>query len=509
MSQLLTDTGIVIRPDPTRVLARFYVPGREDLAPGKSRAGGVVDRVLALDEPEVRAALQDVERRFGPRHRDLDGMLRDHASRVLSRVDPQLAITDERLRLLGAVFTREDAIEGAALCNPSIVPHPQQRSDGAVDFVIGVRCIGEGHRSSIGFRTGSVRDDGSVTIDEPGSYPETAEHVGLNLGSVLRQRSAELGDEQENVAFVLDALPDEFDDDQLEERIGQLVADSASRSHIAETIAHLRASSTSSYRAEFHGAVALSDRVLWPYAPAESNGMEDARFVRFVDDDGAVTYYATYTAFNGTSIAQHLLATTDFRTFRSSPLTGPGAIGKGLALFPRRIGGRFMALGRPDRETNEIAVSDDMTSWIDPRPFQVPERAWEAVQLGNCGSPIETDDGWLVLTHGVGPMRTYCLGALLLDLDDPTIVLARTDGPVLVPAGDRWQGYVPNVVYTCGWMAHGDLLVVPYGMADQSIAIATGSVRELIASMRRVERDQCIGSHTPRRRRGDHDSGAA
>lgn len=488
MNHLLTDTGIVIRPDATRVLARFYVPGREDLAPGASRAGGVVDRVLALDEVDVKAAITDVEATFSSRHRDLDGMLHRHAAKVLSRVDPLAGISDDRVRLLGSVFTREDSIEGAALCNPSIVPHPIQPTDGAIDFVLGVRCIGEGHRSSIGFRTGTVHADGSVTLDVPGRFPETATHVGLNLRSVLRDRSAELGDELENVTFVLDALPEEFDDEELEARLTELVADGASRSNIGQTIAHLRASSTSIYRAEFDESVELSERVLWPYSPAESNGMEDARFVRFVDDDGSVTYYATYTAFDGSHIAQHLLATADFATFRSSPLTGPGAVGKGLALFPRRIGGRYMALGRPDRETNEIAVSDDLTSWVDPKPFQVPEHAWEAVQLGNCGSPIETAEGWLVLTHGVGPMRTYCLGALLLDLDDPSIVLARSKDPVLTPEGDRWRGYVPNVVYTCGMMAHGDVLVVPYGMADQSIAIATGSVTELIASMERIAR---------------------
>jgi predicted GH43/DUF377 family glycosyl hydrolase len=487
MTVALKDTGIVLRADTNRVLARFFVPGREDLAPGASRAGGVVDRVLALTEDQVERALDLVMDKAGPHHRSLETILSKHASMLESRVDGSVKLTPARVLLLGATFTREDSLEGAALCNPSIVPHPQQPHDGATDFVLSVRGIGEGHRSSIGFRTGTVRDDGTVTLHTPGPYPETAiEHTGVHRRSVFLAQFTEQGNDPENIQFILDGLDDLFDDDQLEERISLLMADKASRSNTAATVRDVRALAASGYRADFSEESELSERVLWPHSPAESHGLEDARFVRFTEDNGKATYYATYTAFDGFHIQQHMLDTKDFRTFRSAPMTGAAAVGKGLALFPRRVHGRFLALTRSDRESNEIASSDDPRHWPDQQSIQVPERSWEMVQLGNCGSPIETELGWLVLTHGVGPMRTYSLGAILLDLDNPTRMIARTDSPILSPEGERTGGYVPNVVYTCGSMAHGDTLVLPYGVGDQAIAIATLSISALLKAMRRV-----------------------
>ena len=487
MTVALTPTGIVLRSDVNRVLARFFVPGREDLAPGASRAGGVVDRVLALTEEQVEQALDLVRDKAGPHHRCLEDVLRAHAAMVVSRVDPAVELSDARVLLLGATFTREDSLEGAALCNPSIVPHPVQPRDGSLDFVLSVRGIGEGHRSSIGFRTGTVRDDGTVTLDAPGPFPEVAiDHTGVHRRSVFQAQLTERGSEPENIQFILDGLDDMFDDDQLEDRIALLMADEASRSNTAASVKDVRTLAASGYRAEFSKESQLSERVLWPHSPAESHGLEDARFVRFTEDNGKATYYATYTAFDGFHIQQHMLDTKDFQTFRSAPLTGAAAVGKGLALFPRRVHGKFLALTRSDRESNEIASSDDPRHWPDQQSIQVPERFWEMVQLGNCGSPIETELGWLVLTHGVGPMRTYSLGAILLDLDDPTRLIGRTDEPILSPERDRLGGYVPNVVYTCGSMAHGDTLVVPYGVGDQAIAIATLSINALLRAMRRV-----------------------
>ena len=234
---------------------------------------------------------------------------------------------------------------------------------------------------------------------------------------------------------------------------------------------------------EFPERTQLSERVLWPHAAAERHGMEDARFVRFVDDGGEVEYHATYTAFDGSDTTIQLLSTTDFASFAISPTAGVAARGKGLAIFPRKVGGRYVALSRSDRETNEIASSDDLHCWGEPRTIQAPERPWELLQLGNCGSPIETDEGWLVLTHGVGAMRTYAVGAVLLDLDDPSRVLRRTSTPLLSPGLERRQGYVPNVVYSCGAFVDGDLLVVPYGVGDQWIAVAKVPVRRLLDSM--------------------------
>ena len=253
--------------------------------------------------------------------------------------------------------------------------------------------------------------------------------------------------------------------------------------HTVTTIEHLRGLARSSYSLTFPETLQVSERVLWPYCPAERDGMEDARFVRFTEDDGTVAYYGTYTAFDGVHIAQHVLVTQDFLSFAASPMAGAGAIGKGLALFPRKVNGRYAALSRSDRETNAIAFSDDIRCWTDPQLIQSPNQPWEILQLGNCGSPIETERGWLVLTHGVGAMRTYAIGAILLDLDDPSLVIAVTLQPILWPGTDQRDGYVPNVMYSCGGFAHGDLLVLPYGVGDQTIEFATMSITTLLDSM--------------------------
>jgi predicted GH43/DUF377 family glycosyl hydrolase len=479
----VVETGIVLRPDPGRVIGRFFVPGREDVGPGESRAGTVIERILGLDEREVEQAVDDLDRRFGTRHRDLHAMFRAHADMATTRLDPAFELSAARQLFLGASFTHEYAIEGAALCNPSAVLLPDQTGPDAT-FVMSVRGIGEGHISSIGFRTGTVTAAGVVTIDPPGGCAQMAAATPVDHDrGVFRARLAELDDRGENSAYALDALPAYFDDADLELRIGALAADSATRRHTDTTIDHLRSLARSSYRATFPPSSELSERVLWPQSPAERHGMEDARFVRFVDGSGAPTWYATYTAFDGAHIGQHLLETTDFRTFTASPMAGAAAIGKGLALFPRRIRGCYAALTRADRETNAVAYSHDLRCWQQTATIQVPERQWEILQLGNCGSPIETDAGWLVLTHGVGPMRTYSLSAILLDLDEPERVVARSDFPILSPEIGHQDGYVPNVVYTCGAFTHGDVLVLPYALADQTISIATLSVTQLLGSM--------------------------
>jgi predicted GH43/DUF377 family glycosyl hydrolase len=301
---------------------------------------------------------------------------------------------------------------------------------------------------------------------------------------VFNAKLAEL-DDREIAAYVIDALPPIFDNAALDDRIEALAPEIATRRLASTTIDHLRSVARSSYLAVFPNSSDLSERVLWPQSPAEAHGMEDARFVRFTGDDGSSIYYATYTAFDGVHIAQHLLETTDFERFTASPVGGDAAVGKGLALFPRKVGGRFFALTRSDRETNAIAFSDDLHFWNAADVIQIPDEPWEILQLGNCGSPIETDAGWLVLTHGVGPMRTYSLGAILLNLDEPHRVLARSAEPIISPIAGRRDGYVPNVIYSCGAFAHDDTLVIPYGIADQSISIATLSISDLLGTMRR------------------------
>ena len=472
---------IEIAPDHARVIVRLFVPGHEDVGPGDSRAGAVLERILQLDEQDVERSLLDVDRRFVHRHRDLHGTFERHALEVSSHVHPDATMSDARRLLIGATFTHEYSIEGAALCNPSVVLLPGTGDDGSHSFVMSVRGIGEGHRSSIGFRTGLVSTDGAATLDPPGPFPATTSALpGVHHRSVFHMHLHHLGDDHENAAFVLDALDDVFTTDALHERMAALQDERATRRNTVRTADHLGRLARSSYRLAFDPSTALSERVLWPQTPVESHGMEDARFVRFVDDDGGTTYYATYTAFDGTHIAQHLLRTDDFREFEVSPMAGPAARGKGLALFPRRIGGRYVALTRSDRESNEVAFSDDIRCWQDSTLVQAPTRSWEVMQLGNCGSPIETERGWLVLTHGVGAMRTYSLGAILLDLDDPTIVLASSAEPIVTADERHRDGYVPNVVYTCGATAVGDTLLLPYGCGDQTIMITTRSLSAVL-----------------------------
>lgn len=472
--------------NPARVITQLFVPGQEGFEIQESRAGAVLKRILALTEDDVRSALDDVIVRFDGRHRDLAGTFRQHARELADRLDPGIRLSDARMLLLGATFTSEYAIEGAALCNPSMVAHPDQRGTaaGSLRFVMSVRGIGEGHRSSIGFRTGVVDAAGRATFDEPAPFATKGTVSGALLdAAVFRGELGQLGNAAEATNYVFDALGDRFTRSDLDERLDNLRAHLSTRGHAARTVGLIRTIAARFYSVEFPYNVTLSERVLWPAMEAEQAGMEDARFVRFIDDDGAVTYYATYTAYSGSHISQQLLETTDFRSFTSGPLVGKAAANKGLALFPRRIRGRYAAMSRSDRETNTVALSDDLSVWPSASPCQKPVESWEALQLGNCGPPIETDAGWLVLTHGVGPMRTYSIGAILLDIDDPTRVIGRLRRPLLGPAPDEQNGYVPNVVYSCGALVHADTLVIPYGIADGDVGIATAPLRQLLATL--------------------------
>lgn len=483
----VVDTGIALEPDPARGIVRFFAPGRDDAGPGDSRAEPVKERILALSDAEVDEAVASVDARFSDRHAGLAQTYERHALLAGGRDGAWAGASSARRRLLGATFTREYSIEAAAVCNPSIVARPDQPANGDVAFVLSVRCIGEGHRSSVGFRTGTVARDGRVRIEPPGRQPRAGTAIpGLHHRSVLRGALAALGDDHENAAFVLDGLPDRFTDEQLEQRITALADASVTRRHTSRTIGNLELLRRCSYRVRFPPTSELSERVLWPQSPLESHGMEDVRFVE-VTDGSAPRYCATYTAYDGADISQQLLTTADFETFDVSPMAGAAAQGKGLALFPRRVDGRFVALSRADRETNSIAYSDDLRRWDSATTIQAPRRAWEAIQLGNCGAPIETPKGWLVLTHGVGPMRTYSIGALVLDLLEPHRVVAVLDRPLLSPPADGRGGYVPNVVYTCGALAVGDTLVLPYGVGDRTIAVATLSIDALLAAMDRID----------------------
>ncbi|HEX3827977.1 MAG TPA: glycoside hydrolase family 130 protein [Sporichthyaceae bacterium] len=483
---MITRSDVILRADPSRVLARLFVPGHELPTETESRATGVLSRILTLPEEAVRATLEHVRTQYLGRHRDLPGILRANYDRIAHRVPSGDPLTDERKALLGATFTNEYSIEGAALFNPSLVRHPDQNDlpAGAVRFVMSLRAVGEGHISSIEFRTGVWGPGHTLRLDDPGPHVEQGGIARTRHDrDVFADRLQEEGADTESARYLVSQLAAEFDYADLESALHALDGQQVTRHGAAHTGEISRSLVRNSYRVVFATESTLSERVLWPYGPAEAHGLEDARFVRFVDDDGAVRYLATYTAFDGQHVVPQLIATTDFREFAISQFAGPGAKNKGMALFPRRVAGRYFALSRWDRENCSIAVSEDGRRWEDGPQVYEPREPWELIQTGNCGSPLETDAGWLVLTHAVGPMREYCLGALLLDLDDPTKVLGRLRDPLMRPAEDERNGYVPNVVYSCGGMIHEGVLLLPYGVSDASVRFAFFDVAELIAGL--------------------------
>ncbi|OBB60064.1 glycosidase [Mycobacterium sp. 852013-51886_SCH5428379] len=483
---LATRSPVRLSADPSRVITKLFVPGQDGFERHNSRAGAVLTRTLVLGEEEVQDSLTDVFTRFDGRHRDLTGTFTRHARELADRLDPAAIRSESRMLLLGAMFTSEYAIEGAALCNPSMVAHPDQSGlpAGAARFVMSVRGIGEGHCSSIGFRTGIVGAAGDVVIDDAAPFATVGTTSSTLLDAeVFRSELARLNDNGEAADYVLGAVGARFTRADLGEQLDRLQTNLTTREHAQSTIARIREIADRTYGIEFSSQTDLSERVLWPAMSAEAVGMEDARFVRFVEDDGSVRYCATYTAYSGSVISQQLLATTDFRSFTSTPMVGRAAANKGLGLFPRRIGGRYAAMSRSDRESNSVAFSDHLSVWQTSEPCQRPTRSWETLQLGNCGPPIETEAGWLVLTHGVGPMRTYRIGAILLDRDDPTRVLGQLRTPLLEPAPDEQNGYVPNVVYSCGALVHAGTLVVPYGIGDAAIGVATVPMDDLLTAL--------------------------
>ncbi|MEV6767399.1 glycoside hydrolase family 130 protein [Nocardia sp. NPDC051030] len=412
----------VLYPDARRALARLFLPGQEILGQGISRADAIIARVLGLTDEQVLATSADVLSRFGDRHRDIGATFAANYAHVEHRIPVSATLTLERRQLIGACFTQEYTVEAAALFNPSIVAHPDQSGSapGELRFVMSLRALGEGHLSSIEFRTGVIGPGESIRLDEQTRFIETGQISSATL------------------------------DD---------------------------------YTVEFAADHSLSERVIFPSHADESHGIEDARFTRFHAADGSVTHYATYTAFDGARITPRLLHTDDFRTFGSTRLTGSGATDKGMALFPRQVAGRYLMLSRWDRESISVVGSPDLRVWADPVTIYRPSQPWELIQLGNCGAPIETTAGWLVLTHGVGPMRTYGIGAILLDLDDPTRVIGTLQQPLLTPTDTERDGYVPNVVYSCGALVHRDTLVLPYGRSDSAVGFAFVAVPELVRTL--------------------------
>lgn len=473
-----------LHADPTRVIAKLFVPGHPEPRGGRQVTDAVA-HVLELDEARVADGLAELRSRFGTRHRDLTSTFEHHAARIANRLPEGTVLSAERRLLLGATFTHEYSIEAAALCNPSFVPAPSQAGAraGTLDLVMSTRGIGEGHRSSIGFRTASIDEQGHVTIGAPGPFAGAGTvSSGTLHADAFRGMARRIRDDVEATTWVLEALGDEFTRAELDGRLAELEDQDDTRPGVARTVRRLRALAERGYCVDFDPSSPIDERVLYPATSAEVSGVEDARFVRFEDDD-RVVYYATYTAYDGRDIVQQLLETVDFCTFEASPLQGPAASNKGLALFPRRIDGHFVALSRHDGTSNAIAVTDDIRHWPTATALGGQTRLWSSIQVGNCGPPIETEAGWLVLTHGVGPMRTYSIGACLLDLDDPTRMIGELAQPLLTPGPDEQDGYVPNVVYSCGAVRHGPNLVIPYGVGDSSIGFATVDIDAVLGAM--------------------------
>lgn len=418
-----------LRPDPSRVVVRPFKPATEprDLNPtDKTRANHIVDRVLSMAPELVLSQLDEVLQSFLGRHRNLMQIFEARADEMEIAFAPHTPFSQETRRLVGAYFVHEYSFEAAALFNPSIVTHPDQTGvePGAKRFILSLRAVGEGHISSLTFRSGIIAADGSVTV-EP-----TARLASL---PTLLTPLVYGEDKPVDLAF----RPEEE----------------------------------------------LSERVIFPVTASQSNGIEDARFVEF-DDGGKKTFYATYTAYTGRAIRSELLETHDFVKFRLSPLKGDAANNKGMALFPRKIGGKYAMIGRQDNENLHLIYSEDLYTWNGGKAILRPQFPWEYVQLGNCGSPIELDEGWLLLTHGVGPVRRYAIGAVLLDKKDPSRVLARSREPLVRPEPSDRSGYVPNVVYTCGGMRHGERIILPYAVSDTFSAMATIKIDALLETLR-------------------------
>lgn len=470
--------------DITRVICRVHIPGGDP-----ARVKSLIQRILRLDEQQTQTLLDRTLEDFSERHKDIRDIFERHFEQVLPFMESnngELSV-DQKL-LIGAYFTMEYAIESAALFNPSIVPHPDQSGlpDGSLRFVMSLRAVGEGHISSMVFRKGIIDRKGDLQFEPLTDFVDTP-RVELHPDydrHLFRLKLLEMGSCNEVTNHVLEQLPEHFSYEQLEKQIARLSENPQfPNDRQLNCFNNMHRLANSNYQLDFRQDHKLSERVIFPVSEEERGGIEDARFVQFYGDNGDSMYYATYTAYNGKTIMPQLIETRDFKHFEISTLNGKAIKNKGMALFPRKINGRYAMLSRQDGQNNYIMFSDHLHFWQEYERIQEPNEPWEFIQLGNCGSPMETEQGWLVLTHGVGPVRTYSISAILLDLDDPTQMIARLEQPLLHPQEEEREGYVPNVVYTCGALLHQDRLIIPYAMSDIKSGIASVKVEELIDAM--------------------------
>jgi predicted GH43/DUF377 family glycosyl hydrolase len=474
---------ITLDPDRTHVLAR---PLR---LMSDQRSAKVSARVLALPESEVHTLLEGVRAEFGGRQARIDEFLLRRFDEVSPNVLNGQRLSEDRQLLLGGYFTHEYSLEAAALFNPSMVPHPDQSGvpSGSLRFILSLRATAEGHVSSIVFRGGILDANSDITMDEPSRYSiEPTQVPNSKFEKPLFERKMRelrlMGDFNREV---LNGLPDAFTMEELRASIShaEKLFPESEREVTMGVAKETLVLAQSNYEVQFTSASRLSERVLFPVTPSQSNGIEDARFVLFHNEDGTQTYYATYTAYDGRLILPQFLETTDFLRFKFITLNGPAVENKGMALFPRKVNGLYAMLGRQDAENIYVMFSDHLHFWHTMQLILEPKFPWEFIQLGNCGSPIETEAGWLIISHGVGPMRKYCIGAFLLDRDDPTKVIGRLPEPLIKPNAMERDGYVPNVVYSCGSLLHGRQLVIPYGMSDYATTFATIPLDQILAAM--------------------------
>ena len=478
-------TATILRPDPSRVLLRPFSPG------DPQRAGRIIAGLMSLPEDVVGPLLDEVSAEFSQRHQQIHKLFLERFEQVRNLLLADEELSEQRQLLIGSYFVREFSLESAALFNPSIVPHPDQSDlpPGALRFILSLRATGEGHISSITFRAGIIYADHRIEVLTPTGFLTEPRQIPNPLyeKALFARKLSEVGLTNDFTLRVMNELGESFTLEELRTNLEAEVnefrlSDGMVQEH-QNTAQGIWKLARSNYEVQFQPEQQLSERIIFPATPSQRNGIEDARFVCFQNDDGTHVYYATFTAFDGKVVFPELLETSDFLLFRFITLNGPAAENKGMAIFPRKINGLYAMLARQDNENISLMFSDNVHFWSERKVLLKPTFPWELVQLGNCGSPIETHAGWLVLSHGVGPLRKYCIGAFLLDHDNPAKVIGRLREPLLKPNQNEREGYVPNVVYTCGALLHNGELIIPYGLADHATSFATVPLDEVLAAM--------------------------
>jgi predicted GH43/DUF377 family glycosyl hydrolase len=476
--------SVKIYPDPTRVIARFFFYG-------ENRAKDIIRKVMGLKEADVACIILPLLQEYSKRHRKITNIFSRHCDR-LKKIFAEMGVNPSELSqyrrlLIGSYFTHEYSIESSAFFNPCCVEDPDQSElvEGQKRVIISFRAVGEGHISSIAFRRAIFDHHNNITVIPAGEYIDEAEVI-LNANykkELFFIKATESNIDPAMIEMVKVKLEEHFEYTTLQKMIRGFKDKEPDEARKNEFDKILWLADVY-HEINFSLDTDISDRVIFPISEFEKNGIEDARFVRFIEDDGRIIYYATYTAYDGSMILPKLLQTTDFYDFKIRPLYGSGAHNKNLALFPRRINGKYAMMSRIDGINNYIMYSNNVLIWEDPQLLQEPKYPWEFIQIGNCGSPIETEEGWLVITHGVGSMRRYCLGISLLKKEDPSVEIGRLDEPILMPNEDEREGYVPNVVYSCGSIINNGQLIIPYGLADHSSSFVSVDLNALLQKLK-------------------------